>query len=154
MDRSVDVLIVGAAAGASCAVELRERGFEGSVLLAGRELDPPYERPPISADYLLSKAATFMPVPEDVELLTRTSVMKLDPAAKVATLSTKETVGWRAVLCTGANVRRLPIEGSTSRASTTCARCATPTRCGPTSRASTAWRWSAARSSRARWRRR
>ncbi len=114
MDRSVDVLIVGAgAAGASCAAELRERGFAGSVLLAGRELDPPYERPPISKDYLVSKAATFMPVPDDVELLTRTSVMKLDPAAKVATIGMKETVGFRsAVLCTGANVRRLPIEGA------------------------------------------
>ena len=114
MDRSVDVLIVGAgAAGASCAAELREGGCDGSVLLVGRELDPPYERPPISKDYLVSKAATFMPVPEDVELLTRTSVMKLDPVEKLATLSTKETVGFRsAVLCTGANVRRLPIEGS------------------------------------------
>ena len=113
-DRSVDVLIVGAgAAGASCAAELRARGFAGSVLLVGRELDPPYERPPISKDYLVSSVSKPLPVPDDVELLTRTSVMKLDPAARAATLSSKEVVGFgHAVLCTGANVRRLPLEGA------------------------------------------
>ncbi len=114
-DRSVDVLVVGAgAAGAACAAELRERGFGGSVLLAGRELDPPYERPPISKAMLRGGAEpTWLPVPDDVELLTRTSVMKLDTAGRVATLSTKETVGFgHAVLCTGANVRRLPVEGT------------------------------------------
>jgi flavin-dependent dehydrogenase len=41
-DRSVDVLIVGAGpAGSSCAAGLREAGFGGSVLLAGREPDAP-----------------------------------------------------------------------------------------------------------------
>ena len=113
-DRSVDVLIVGAGpAGASCAAELRSAGFDGSVLLVGRELDPPYERPPISKEYLTSSSATFFPLPDDVELLTRTSVMKLDVAARTASLSTKETVSFEhAVLCTGATVRRLPIDGS------------------------------------------
>jgi 3-phenylpropionate/trans-cinnamate dioxygenase ferredoxin reductase subunit len=113
-DRSVDVLIVGSgAAGASCAAELRGQGFAGSVLLAGRELDPPYERPPLSKQYLAASSAAPLPVPGDVELLTRTSVMKLDPEARTATLSTKESVAFsHAVLCTGANVRRLPIEGA------------------------------------------
>ncbi|HEX8119904.1 MAG TPA: FAD-dependent oxidoreductase [Solirubrobacteraceae bacterium] len=114
-DRSVDVLIVGAGpAGASCASELRARGFLGSVLLVGRELDPPYERPPISKELLRGGGEpTFLPVPSDVELLTRTSVMKLDAEGRTALLSTKETVSFeRAVLCTGANVRRLPIEGT------------------------------------------
>ena len=111
-DRAVDVFIVGAgAAGASCAAELRASGFSGSVLLAGRELDPPYERPPLSKGYLASSTATLLPVPDDVELLTRTSVMKLGD--HTATLSTKESVAFgHAVLCTGANVRRLPIEGA------------------------------------------
>ena len=113
-DRSVDVLIVGAGvAGASCAAELREAGFEGSVLLVGRELDRPYERPPITKELLRGGEPVWLPVPDDVELLTRTSVMKLDPAERTAALSTKETVAFdRAVLCTGANVRRLPIEGT------------------------------------------
>ncbi len=110
-----DVLIVGAGpAGAACASELRARGFTGSVLLAGRELDPPYERPPISKGLLAAGGEpTWMPVPDDVRLLTRTSVMKLDPAGRVATLSSKEAVSFgHAVLCTGANVRRLPLEGT------------------------------------------
>ena len=113
-DRSVDVLIVGAGvAGASCASELREAGFSGSVLLVGRELDRPYERPPISKELLRGGDPVWLPVPDDVELLTRTSVMKLDTSAREATLSDKSTVAFdRAVLCTGANVRRLPIPGT------------------------------------------
>ncbi len=114
MSRSVDVLIVGAgAAGASCAAELRAQGFSGSVLLIGRELDKPYERPPISKDLLCGGDPVWLSVPDDVELLTRTSAMKLDVEARVATLSTKDSVSFRhAVLCTGANVRRLPLDGT------------------------------------------
>jgi 3-phenylpropionate/trans-cinnamate dioxygenase ferredoxin reductase subunit len=116
-DRSVDVLLVGGGtASAACSVELRAGGFSGSVLLCGRELDPPYERPPISKHYLLGRSRredALLAVGEDVEVLTRTSVMKLDVAARVATLSTKETVAFdRALLATGANVRRLPIDGT------------------------------------------
>jgi len=122
-DRDVDVLIVGAgAAGSACAEALvRDRGFDGSVLLAGREQDPPYERPPASKDYLrgeTSRADAYLH-PADwygehgVELLTRTSVMKLDTDARVAKLSSKEEVGYRAcVLATGANVRRLRVPGA------------------------------------------
>jgi 3-phenylpropionate/trans-cinnamate dioxygenase ferredoxin reductase subunit len=90
-DRAVDVLIVGAgAAGSACAAALRRDGFEGSVLMAGRDVDPPYERPACSKEYLrgeVERAGTYLDVPGDVELLTRTSVMKLDPAARTAKLS-------------------------------------------------------------------
>ena len=115
-DRTVDVLLIGGGtASAACAGELRARGFGGSVLLVGRELDPPYERPPISKGLLTDSAPepTFHPLPADVEVLTRTSVMKLDLEARTATLSTKETVAFtHALVATGANVRRLPIEGT------------------------------------------
>jgi 3-phenylpropionate/trans-cinnamate dioxygenase ferredoxin reductase component len=116
-DRAVDVLLVGGgAASAAAASELRAQGFTGSVLLVGRELDPPYERPPISKAYLrgtASKEDARLEVPDDVEVLTRTSVMKLDLDAREAKLSTKETVGFgHALVATGANVRRLPIEGA------------------------------------------
>jgi 3-phenylpropionate/trans-cinnamate dioxygenase ferredoxin reductase component len=115
-DREVDVLLVGGGVGAaSAAQELRAQGFEGSVLLVGRELDPPYERPPISKGLLLGTSTredALLPVPEDVEVLSRTSVMRLDTAARTAALSTKATVAYRhAVVATGANVRRLPLEG-------------------------------------------
>jgi 3-phenylpropionate/trans-cinnamate dioxygenase ferredoxin reductase subunit len=115
-ERSVDILLVGGGvASASAADELRRQGFDGSVLLVGRELDPPYERPPITKSYLLGTSTrddALLRVPDDVEVLTRTSVMKLDPQARQATLSNKETVGFRhALIATGANVRRLPLEG-------------------------------------------
>ncbi|HWT95621.1 MAG TPA: FAD-dependent oxidoreductase [Solirubrobacteraceae bacterium] len=116
-DRSVDVLLIGGGvASVHAARELRAQGFTGSVLLVGRDLDPPYERPPITKSYLLgrsSKEDALLSVPDDVEVLTRTSVMKLDTAAREAALSTKETVGFRhALVATGANVRRLPIDGA------------------------------------------
>jgi 3-phenylpropionate/trans-cinnamate dioxygenase ferredoxin reductase component len=122
-DRDVDVLIVGAgAAGSACAEALvRDRSFDGSVLLVGREQDPPYERPPASKDYLrgeTDRSGTYLH-PADwyaskgVELLLRTSVMKLDTEARVAKLSTKDEVGYGAcVLATGANVRRLRVPGA------------------------------------------
>ena len=48
--RKVDHLLIGGGlAGANCARWLREEGGDGSVLLAGREFDPPYNRPPGSA---------------------------------------------------------------------------------------------------------
>ena len=48
-DREVDFLLVGGGmASAYCASELRKQGAEGSILLVGREPEPPYERPPLS----------------------------------------------------------------------------------------------------------
>ena len=45
----VDVLLIGGGlAAANCARWLREEGFEGSVLIVGREFDPPYNGPPLS----------------------------------------------------------------------------------------------------------
>jgi 3-phenylpropionate/trans-cinnamate dioxygenase ferredoxin reductase component len=118
----VDVLLIGGGvASAACATQLREDGFAGRILLAGREPDPPYNRPPISKAYLLGeddRDATLVH-PADwwadsgVELRTRVSVTRLDSAAKVATLSTKEEISYdRALLATGANVRRLPVDGA------------------------------------------
>jgi 3-phenylpropionate/trans-cinnamate dioxygenase ferredoxin reductase component len=120
-DRNVDILIVGGGlAGASCAEGLREGGFDGSVLLVGREPHPPYQRPPCSKDLLRGESeaddAHLHPdgwyEEHDIELLTRTSVMKLDPGAKTAEVGHIGTVSFeRALLATGANIRRLRVEG-------------------------------------------
>ncbi len=120
-ERDVDILIVGGGlAGASCAEALREGGFDGSVLLVGREPHPPYERPPCSKDLLRGESepedAHLHPddwyAEHDIELQTRTSVMKLDPGAKTAELAHKQTVRYdRALLATGANINRLRVEG-------------------------------------------
>jgi 3-phenylpropionate/trans-cinnamate dioxygenase ferredoxin reductase subunit len=118
--RRVDHLLIGGGiASATCAQMLRELEADrrpGSILLVGRELDPPYHRPPITKGYLggnESRDDALIELPSDVEVLTRTSVLSLDPAAKVATLSTKETVEYgTALLATGAMVRRLAIDGA------------------------------------------
>src|SRR3954463_9420721 len=116
-ERSVDHLLIGGGmAAAGCAQALRDEGATGSVLLVGRELDPPYHRPPITKGYLSgaeARADAVIELPGDVEVLTRTSATALDPAAKTVTLSTKETVAYgTALLATGAMVRRLQIDGT------------------------------------------
>jgi 3-phenylpropionate/trans-cinnamate dioxygenase ferredoxin reductase subunit len=116
-DRHVDVLLIGGGpASHACAGELRAQGFEGEVLLVGRELDPSYERPPCSKEYLRgtrTREELLLAPVEGVEVLTRTSVLKLDAAAKTAKLSTKQEVSYgQALIATGANVRRLPVDGA------------------------------------------
>lgn len=115
------LLIGGGVASAACAEQLREDGYEGPIVLVGREPDPPYNRPPISKGYLQGveeRDATLVHPAgwyeqAGIDLRTRTSVMKLDCDARVATLSTREELPFeRALLATGANVRRLPVAGS------------------------------------------
>lgn len=120
-DRHVDfALIGGGLAGGNCARWLRESGAEGSILLIGREPDLPYNRPPCSKGYLQgkeSRAETLFRPPEwydeqDVEVLTRISAMKLDLDARTVTLSSKQEVSFdKALIATGANVRRLNVGG-------------------------------------------
>jgi len=116
-DRRVDHLLIGGGiASATCAAALRDGGAPGSILLVGRELDRPYHRPPITKGYLAgveTREQATIPIPDDVEVLTRTSVLGLDPAARTATLSTKETISYEtALLATGSMVRRLSIDGA------------------------------------------
>ncbi len=121
-DRSVDFLLIGGGvAAAGCARRLREEGAEGSILLVGREQEPPYDRPPLSKGYLRGESSRedAQVVPpgwwdeNGVELLTRTSAMSIDPEERTAKLSTKEEVGFgKALLATGANVRRLRADGA------------------------------------------
>ncbi len=115
------LLIGGGIAGATAASTLREEGARGSILLVGREIDPPYHRPPISKGYLQGSETRLQTVihpadwwaENDVELMTRTSVTELDPTSRTAKLSNKETVEFgTALLATGAMVRRLTVDGS------------------------------------------
>jgi 3-phenylpropionate/trans-cinnamate dioxygenase ferredoxin reductase subunit len=121
-DRDVDILLIGGGiASATAAATLRAEGFDGSIVLAGRELDAPYHRPPASKGYLTGREgkddALVHPAgwwdENGVELLTRTSVLSLDPAARTAKLSTKQEVGFgQALVATGAMVRRLNVDGA------------------------------------------
>jgi 3-phenylpropionate/trans-cinnamate dioxygenase ferredoxin reductase subunit len=121
-DREVDFLLVGGGmASAHCAAELRKRGAQGSILLVGREPEPPYERPPLSKEYLRGEAeraeAHVNPLSwyeqNGVELLTGRNVMALDPAARTAKIQGGEEVAFgQALLATGANVNILRLEGA------------------------------------------
>jgi 3-phenylpropionate/trans-cinnamate dioxygenase ferredoxin reductase subunit len=122
-DREVDFLLVGGGmASAHCAAELRRRGAGGSVLLVGREPEPPYERPPLSKEYLRGDAGR-----EDahvnggrswyeengVELLTGKNVMGLDLESRTAKIQGGEEVAFgKALLGTGAMVNILRVEGA------------------------------------------
>jgi 3-phenylpropionate/trans-cinnamate dioxygenase ferredoxin reductase component len=115
-----DILLVGGGiASASAASELRERGFEGSILLATRELDPPYHRPPITKGYLQGRedrdSTLIHPVrwyaEHDVEVRTRAGVMGLDLEARTAKIGREIVRFGQALVATGAGVRRLQAEG-------------------------------------------
>jgi 3-phenylpropionate/trans-cinnamate dioxygenase ferredoxin reductase subunit len=119
--RKVDYLLIGGGlAAANCARWLREEGADGEVLLVGREPDPPYNRPECSKGYLRGEETREEPLfrpngwweEQDVELLTRTSATGLDLEARIAKLSDKQEIEFgKALLATGANVRRLNVDG-------------------------------------------
>jgi 3-phenylpropionate/trans-cinnamate dioxygenase ferredoxin reductase component len=121
-DREVDFLLVGGGmAGASCASELRKQGAQGSILLVGREPEPPYERPPLSKEYLrgeAERAEAYVNEPawyeeNSVELLTGKNVMSIDAEAKTAKIQGGEEVAFgQALLATGAMVNILRLEGA------------------------------------------
>ncbi len=120
--REVEYLLIGGGlASANCARWLRESGADGEILVVGREPDPPYNRPECSKGYLRGEESRSEPLfrPDEwwternIGLITRTSVTNLDTSARTATLSTKEQVRFsKALLATGANVRRLNVPGS------------------------------------------
>ncbi|HET9185538.1 MAG TPA: FAD-dependent oxidoreductase [Solirubrobacterales bacterium] len=122
MAREVDFLLVGGGmASAHCASELRRRGAEGSILLVGREPEPPYERPPLSKDYLAAQSSredAYVNPPSwyeenGVELLSGRSVMSFDPRARTAKIQGgEEVVFGKALLGTGAMVNILRAEGA------------------------------------------
>ena len=120
-DHDTDILLIGGGiASATAAATLRDQGFDGSILLAARELDPPYHRPPASKGYLQGREskedALVHPAgwweEHGVDLRTRTSVMALDPGARTAKLGKEEVAYGQALVATGAMVRRLSVEGS------------------------------------------
>lgn len=115
-------VIVGASlAGAKAAETLRTDGFEGRVVLIGDEPCRPYERPPLSKDYLRGDKtfddAAVHPASfyEDqrIELRTSTTATALDAAGRRVTLAGGESIPYDALLlATGAEPRKLRSPGS------------------------------------------
>jgi 3-phenylpropionate/trans-cinnamate dioxygenase ferredoxin reductase component len=113
-------VIVGASlAGAKSAETLREEGFDGRIVLLGAESERPYERPPLSKEYLRREAEGRPYVhPEafyaenDIELRTSTPVTAIDPSASEVTIGEGERISYeRLLLATGAEPRRLSLPG-------------------------------------------
>jgi 3-phenylpropionate/trans-cinnamate dioxygenase ferredoxin reductase subunit len=114
-------VIVGAGlAGAAAAQELRSQGFEGRIVLLGAEPHPPYERPPLSKEYLRGeqdKPALVHPEPwyaeQEIELRAGTRVVSVDPAGPAVELEGGERIDADGVLlATGGSPRRLPGDAS------------------------------------------
>lgn len=115
------VVVVGAGlAGARTVEALRERGYGGEIVLLGAEPDPPYDRPPLSKDYLQGKIdrdAVFLHPrswydQQRVELRTSTTVTGIDPDVHEVTATGGQRLGYdKLVLATGSTPRRLPVPG-------------------------------------------
>jgi 3-phenylpropionate/trans-cinnamate dioxygenase ferredoxin reductase subunit len=117
----VEYLLIGGFSAAYAASELRKGGADGDILLVGREPEPPYERPPLSKEYLRGEAKREDAYvnPESwyeengVELRTGTNVMALDTEARTAKLQGGDEVAFeKALLAPGANVNILRVEGA------------------------------------------
>lgn len=116
-----NVLIVGAGhGGAQTAIALRQHGFEGTVALLGDEPDLPYERPPLSKEYLagekpferlLIRPAAFWSE-RRVDLLPGRKVVAVQPAARRVRASDGEEIGYDTLVwATGGAARSLTCSG-------------------------------------------
>ncbi|MEW4467093.1 FAD-dependent oxidoreductase [Parasphingorhabdus sp. JC815] len=125
MNKFYDTLIVGAGhAGAQAAIALRQQKFDGTIGLLGNEKYPPYERPPLSKEYLAGDKPfeRIMLRPEsfwserEIDLLTGYRVAKVDPVGKTVTLSTDDEIGFgNLIWATGGSPRMLDCPGSQAR---------------------------------------
>ena len=120
--REQTFIIVGASlAGAKAAEELRTAGFDGRVLLIGAEIERPYERPPLTKDYLRDESPrekAYVHEPSvyeqhQIELETDATVTELDSAQSRIKLADGRWVEYhRLLLATGAEPRRIAIAGA------------------------------------------
>ena len=120
-DERTFVVVGGGLAGAKSVEVLRDKGFEGRVVLFAGEDHLPYERPPLSKDYLKTGeglADAFVHdedwyAAHDVEVRTGTVVTAADRDAKVVVTAAGERLAWdRLLLATGSSPRRLDLPGA------------------------------------------
>ncbi len=117
----MDVLVVGGGlAGASAISTLRAQGFDGRITLLGEEPLPPYERPPLSKEYLRGEAAepslvrsTEWYEEQGVELRIGVRVLEVVPGEREVVLAGGERLRYdRLLVATGVRNRRLEVPGS------------------------------------------
>ncbi|MFE7722807.1 NAD(P)/FAD-dependent oxidoreductase, partial [Nocardia rhizosphaerihabitans] len=113
---SAPIVIVGAGlAGLRTAEELRRAGYEGGVVLLGDESRPPYDRPPLSKQFVRGETDdTTLRPPEffaekNIELRLGTAVTGVDTAARTVILADGTGIGYdQLIIATGLRPRRLP----------------------------------------------
>ena len=115
-------VIVGAGlAGAKAAETLREEGFAGTLLVIGSEHERPYERPPLSKEYLrgeVGREKVYVHdegfyADHDIELRLGRTAVSLDTSSNELALDDGERLRYdRLLLTTGAEPRRLGIPGA------------------------------------------
>ncbi len=121
-ERRFDVVIVGAGhGGAQAAVALRQAGFSGSVAMIGNEAEPPYERPPLSKEYLAQEKPferLYIRPPafwaeKGIELLLEQEVVTVDPGAHQLMTAAGDQISYNSLIwATGGNPRPLTCPGS------------------------------------------
>ncbi len=121
MSKQTFVIVGASLGGAKAAEQLRDRGFDGRIVLIGTELERPYERPPLSKDYLRgeSERETARVHQHDfyeqqqIELVEGRTAVRLDPSASEVALDDDQSVGYdKLLLTTGAEPRRLSVPGA------------------------------------------
>ncbi|HEY1775650.1 MAG TPA: FAD-dependent oxidoreductase [Solirubrobacteraceae bacterium] len=122
MSKSTFVIVGASLAGAKAAQELRERGFDGRIVLVGAELERPYERPPLSKDYLRGESerekayvhpAAFY-AEHEIELESGVTVTEIDPEAARVSFADDRALDFDALLLTtGAEPRPFDVAGAT-----------------------------------------
>ncbi len=116
-----DVVIVGAGhGGAQVAIALRQNGFAGTITVIGREPELPYERPPLSKDYL-AREKTFERImirpaafwaDKTIDFVLGREVVAVDPATKTVTTDDGAVIGYGSLVwATGGDARRLTCDG-------------------------------------------
>jgi 3-phenylpropionate/trans-cinnamate dioxygenase ferredoxin reductase component len=117
-----DVLIVGSGhGGAHTAILLRKNGFEGSIAIVSADASLPYERPPLSKDYLSGemdfdriqmRPASFWDE-RSVALLLGRRVVGIDPGSRTVSLEAGATLGYNTLVwAAGGRARMLQCPGS------------------------------------------
>jgi 3-phenylpropionate/trans-cinnamate dioxygenase ferredoxin reductase subunit len=114
-------VIIGASlAGGVAAATLRQDGFDGDVILIGAEPQPPYERPPLSKQYLRGEApfekALVRPAgfyhQNRIEARFSTRATRVDPVQRTVSLESGAAVRYdKLLIATGVRNRRPPIPG-------------------------------------------
>src|SRR5215218_5759885 len=115
------IIVGGGMAGAIAAQTLRAEAFDGQITLLGQEPNAPYERPPLSKDYLQGKAdrdSIFVNpdrwyAEQEVDLSLGAAVTSLDPAARTVTTDAGAQLHYdKLLLATGSKPRRLEVPGA------------------------------------------